>query len=414
MSVFLQKRFLDGLFLPSSIIGRRQQVEELLQYLESLRQGFAVPLISVYGRSGSGKSTLVKFVCKNIEDLACFAFANLRKAKTVFGCANLILSELDVASLKSADGINKAIDCIGNTISEKLKSKRKKFMVLVLDEYDVIFSDKRGNPSEFMYKLLTLAEELREKDLWLCIITISNNTLSEYDLDDRIKSRMGNSEVFFPPYSQGDILQILKDRSQKAFAKKIGDDVLQYCSELSCAEHGDARRALDLLRISGELCDGQKITKENIDAAYAKLQKDRLENIVTNSSSHQRILIGAICSNMLDSDSGWSATSSIYETHRGLLQKTKPLSYRRVTDLLVELKNSGLLISKTQSRGRGGYGTEYRLCFSPYRVGQLVDKEWWNDRVRKIQRIDDAEKLLGTFKPRARKRDNNFALFFKN
>ena len=64
-SVFKDKRCLDSLFLLSNIIGREKQVEQLLQYIDSLKQGLLVPVISVYGRSGSGKSTVVRFVCQN-------------------------------------------------------------------------------------------------------------------------------------------------------------------------------------------------------------------------------------------------------------------------------------------------------------------------------------------------------------
>ena len=117
-----------------------------------------------------GKSTVVKFVCENLLDLISFRFANLRKARTVFGCANLILGNLGSESLSSAVGLNKAVDCIQSQIELILEKEKKKYFVLVLDEYDVIFSDSRGNPSDFVYKLLQMEENLREKNLWLCII----------------------------------------------------------------------------------------------------------------------------------------------------------------------------------------------------------------------------------------------------
>ena len=373
-----------------------------------------VPVISVYGKSGSGKSILVKFVCNDSKNSTCFAFANLRKAKTVFGCANLILSEFGIPSLKSAEGINKAIDVLGKCISDRLESQGKKFMILVLDEYDVIFLDKRNDPSDFIYKLLTLEEDLRQKDLWLCIITISNNALSEYSLDDRIKSRMGNSEVFFPSYTKDDVSQILQDRAKKAFAKKIPNNIIQYCAEICSAEHGDARRALDLLRISGELCDGEKITKDDVDSANTKLQKDRLELIVTNSSYHQKVVIGAICNNLLNGDSGWTATSQIYNTYKGMLpETTKSLSYRRITDLLVELKNTGLVYSRTISRGRAGYGTEYRLLFSPYMIGPYVEKEWWDGMVSAKKRRDATKFISDGVKPLSRRQRSSLESIFK-
>ena len=396
--MFSEKKYLDSLYLPSNIIGRKEQAEQLLQHIESLRQGFVVSNISVYGRSGSGKSTVVRFVCQNIDDLAATAFVNLRKTRTVFGCANLILSELGSESLKSADGINKVVDKMRERIEEILVSEAKKFLILVLDEYDVIFSDKRGKTSDFMYKLLILEENLREKDLWLCIITISNNSLSDYELDDRVKSRMGNAEVFFPPYSNGDVTEILQDRAKKAFAKKVDDKIIQYCAKLSSQDHGDARRALDLLRVSGELCDGKKITISDVDKAQEKLQKDRVELIVSSASYHLRAVIGAICVNLLYSETGWTATSEIYEKYQNTLQKeTKPLSYRRIVDLLVELENTGLVTSRTISRGRGGYGTEYKLKFSPDMVGPLVDKKWWEDAVENKKHSEKMDNMMKVF-----------------
>ena len=92
--MFSKKEYLDPLTLPSNIIGRREHAEQLVGHINGLGDGLLVPLISVYGRSGSGKSTVVKFVCQSMNDIACSAYVNLRKAKTVFGCANMILGEL--------------------------------------------------------------------------------------------------------------------------------------------------------------------------------------------------------------------------------------------------------------------------------------------------------------------------------
>lgn len=381
-SIFAQKRYLDSMFLPSRIIGREAEAEKLLQYILDLKDGFVVPFISVYGRSGSGKTTVVKFVCENLFDIVSFRFVNLRKAKTVFGCANLILSELGFANLKSAQGMNKAIDSMEGKILEILKKENKKFFVLALDEYDVIFSDPRGRPSDFVYKLLTLEENLREKGFWLCIITVSNNALADNDLDDRVKSRMGNSEIFFEPYGEEDVFNILRDRAKKAFVKKTDDSVLQHSAKLSTDVHGDARRALDLLRVAAELSDGTKVTKADIEKAVDFIQKDRISIIISNAALHQRIVIAAICAGSLLSENAWNSTSSIYERYKKYVGKnTEPLSYRRVADLLVEIKNSGLVESRTISKGRGGYGTEYKLKISPDMVGPQVNEKWWNELV---------------------------------
>ena len=164
-SVFAEKRYLDSMYLPSKIIGRQIESEQLLSSIMSLKDGFIVPFILVYGRSGSGKSTVVKFVCENLLDLISFRFVNLQKARTVFGCANMILGNLEGESLSSAQVLNKAVDCMQYQIEAILKQEEKKYFVLVLDEYDVIFSDTRSNPSDFVYKLLQMEENLREKGI---------------------------------------------------------------------------------------------------------------------------------------------------------------------------------------------------------------------------------------------------------
>ena len=157
-SVFSEKRFLDSMFLPSKIIGREIESEKLVSRILSLKDGFVVPFVSVYGRSGSGKSTVIKFVCESMTDLISFRFVNLRKARTVFGCANVILGNLGKESLSSAEGLNNAVDCMQSQIESILRKEEKKYFVLVLDEYDVLFSDTRGNPSDFVYKLLQMEE----------------------------------------------------------------------------------------------------------------------------------------------------------------------------------------------------------------------------------------------------------------
>ena len=402
-SIFAQKRYLDSMFLPSRIIGREAEAEKLLQYILSLKDGFVVPFISVYGRSGSGKTTVVKFVCENLFDIVSFRFVNLRKAKTIFGCANLILGTLGRESLTSAEGLNKAVDCIECQIEKILKDEQKKYFVLVVDEYDVIFSDSRGRPSDFVYKLLRMEENLREKSLWVCVVTISNNALIDYELDDRVKSRMGSSEVSFSPYSKSDVLAILEDRAKKAFRIKVAKEVLEHCANLSSSDHGDARRALDLLRVAAELSDGAKITKMDIEKATDFIQKDRISTIISNAAYHQRVVIAAICAGSLLSGNAWNSTSSIFERYKKFVEKNKkPLSYRRVADLLVEIKNSGLVVSRTISKGRYGYGAEYKLKISPDMVGPQVDEKWWSGIVENKKEQDEIDDLMKNIKSRKR------------
>ncbi|HSB57678.1 MAG TPA: AAA family ATPase [Nitrosopumilaceae archaeon] len=388
-SIFSKKAYLDTLSFPPNIVGRQKKTEELVRLLLGYKQGYVVPLVSVYGRSGSGKSTIVKFVCENLGVPYCFV--NLRKAKTVFGAANLILAELGKPNLKSAQGLNLAVENIGNSIISKLEQEKKNFFVLVLDEYDVLFHDKRGRPSDFVYKLIVLEENLRSKGLMLCVVTISNNVLSDYEIDDRVRSRIGSSEVFFEPYSKSDVLEILKERTKEAFSIPVDEKVLERCAGLSSEGHGDARRAIDLLRVAAELArsKNEKLSGSHVDMASDELQKDRIGKVLANASYHFKLACCALARITYLTDEPWHSTSVLYNQYCKIVQKdTKPLGYRRISELLIELENTGLVVSQTGSKGRHGYGTQYKLVVSPDVIGKTAFAEWWKNLVEAKRKHD--------------------------
>ena len=410
--LFANKTFLDNLTLPSKIIGRERKAKELIRYLIGYRHGLVVPFVSVYGRSGSGKSTVVKFVCENLDQDVSYAFVNLRKARTVFGCANLILAELGQPSLKSAQGINTAIEQISDTIEQDLRKKKDntRLFILVLDEFDVLLYDKRGKPSDFIYKLLVMEEKLREKGYLMCIIAISNNVMSDYEIDDRVRSRIGASEVFFEPYKPQAILAMLKDRAEKAFSEPVDSEILQYCADQTSEEHGDARRAIDLLRIAGEIAGkgGEKISKKQVDEAVGQLQKDRISTTLSSASYQLKLAAAALARRSYLTEEVWHSTSTLYDQYRYIISNDgKQLTYRRFSELLTELENMGLVVSHTSSKGRHGYGTQYKLVVSPEIVGKVCFPAWWMETVRKKKQHETNEELDSLFTQKHRSRNTS-------
>jgi len=412
--LFANKALLENLIVPSKIIGRENKAKEVVRLLLGYKQGLVVPFVSVFGRSGSGKSTVVRFVCENLDEekISC-AFVNLRKAKTVFGCANLILRELGQPSLKSAQGINIAIENISNAIEsvlkegweekeKKKKKKSKKLFVLVLDEFDVLLFDKRGKPSDFIYKLLVMEEKLREKGFLMCTIAISNNVMTDYEIDDRVRSRIGTAEVFFEPYTRQAILEILEDRATKAFSEPVGSMILEYCADKSSEEHGDARRAVDLLRVAAEIAAkrGEKISKKHVDAAVDKLQKDRVSIVLSSASFNLKLTAAGLARITYLTQEVWHSTSTLYNQYRHIIgQDTKPLTYRRISELLTELENMGLVISHTSSKGRHGYGSQYKLVVPPEAVGKVCFPDWWSNLVQRKKQHDMEEETASILTP---------------
>lgn len=378
-SIFSDKSFLDNLAVPNSIIGRESESKKLVKFLLSYEKGLVVPLVSVYGRSGSGKSTIVQFVCKNLD--VDFCYVNLRKAKTVFGCINLILSELGHENLKNAQGMNQAFVILEKLILQTLEKSSNSLFVLCLDEFDTLFYDKRGKPSDFVYKLVVLVEKLRTLKKHMCIVSISNKVLSEFNLDDRVISRIGTSEIYFDSYSQSDVLKIIRNRAKKSFLKKIDDDVLQYCANISSEEHGDARRAIDLLRTSGEIAgiENKIISKKHVDEAISQLQKNQITTIISGGSYHFKLACAVLAMLTYVNDEEWHSTSELFKQYQKIISSdSHMISYRRFSEMLVELVNSGIVISQTISKGRSGYGSQFKLTIEPTLIGNHCFPDLWS------------------------------------
>lgn len=404
-SVFLDKRFLESLGPPVNIIGREIEAKQILELVYGKNDDYIVQFVSIYGASGTGKTTVVRFVCDNISDVSSSCFVNFREAKSIFSCANLILEELDSEPVKSWEGINHAMEKIEDRIEETLVRDEKRFFVLVLDEFDTIFFDSRGRPSDFIYKLMNVVESLRTKDYLLCVVTISNASLSDFSIDERAKSRIENSEVFFAPYSKDEILYILRNRASKAFVEKISEDVLEKCAQLSRNENGDCRNALQLLRNAGEIADGKKVTVAHVEKASVALDKDIMDLVLKTATPHQKLLLAALAALVLWTKKEEHSTKDIFERYEFLCgpTKLKHLSYRRAFALLADLENTGIITARNHSSGRHGYHNFYRLVIHYDIVGCRISPDWWfkqRDEYASAQKLDAlAKKWLDPSNP---------------
>jgi len=213
----------------------------------------------------------------------------------------------------------------------------------------------------------------------LCVIGISNNSVGDYDLNDRVKSRIGNSYVFFKPYSKDELFEILNDRAHKAFSIDVSRDVLFYCSEVCSFDHGDVRRALDLLRVAGQNCNGT-ITQKDIDDSLEIIQHDKVGQTLKSSSSNFKRIFGSLVRISYLGEKKWLSTSEVYKQYEQFFVKKekRKLSYRRVFDILGEIEQSGLIMSKNLSGGRYGYSKQYMLSVPADTVRILDEKGWEN------------------------------------
>jgi len=262
-----------------------------------------------------------------------------------------------LADLAAQTGIS--IPFTGLAVSEVLTRiqaqirTKKLHAIFVLDEIDYIV---KSFGDGLLYDLTTSSDAITPG--FLSLIGISNDLQFKEELGARVLSRLSEEEIVFPPYTAGELTAILKERAEYALnSKAYTQAAINLCAALSGAEHGDARRAVDLLRIAGEVAEREgssQLEEKHVRIALQKIDQDRVSDALKSLPLHAKlVLIAAIKNNNKESK---SSSGSIYEHYSALCTGTgaEPLTTRRVSGLVTELDTLGLVSATLVNYGRYG------------------------------------------------------------
>ena len=233
--------------------------------------------------------------------------------------------------------------------------------IIVLDEVDALIKD-RGDA--FMYELTRINETLRQSKV--SIIGISNDLRLKEFLDPRVFSSLSEEELVFRPYDAGELRNILLERSKLAFQDGVlSESALSISSALAAAEHGDARRALDLLRVAGEVAEragAKAVTEEHVRQAEKHIEHNRVIEALKNLTLHSKLVLLSVYH--LNKSS--ASTGEIYEVYNELCGEMGAglLTQRRLSTLVNELDTMGLVNARVVSMGRYGRTKKIRLEIS--------------------------------------------------
>ncbi|MAG02751.1 hypothetical protein CMI42_05420 [Candidatus Pacearchaeota archaeon] len=257
-----------------------------------------------------------------------------------------------------------------------LESSEEKLLILLLDEIDQAV--KKIN-DEFLYNLTRLNSELRETQI--IVVGISNDLRFLDSLDPRVRSSLSEEEIVFPPYNAVQLQDILRKRSEDAFKKGVVDEgVIAKCAAYAAREHGDARRALDLLRVAGEIAErnsSKKIMIDHIDRANDKIERDKILDIVETGTKQFQLILYSIIE-LVDKSSetkGSAFTGDIFDFYENLCKSVNVdcLTQRRVSDIIAELDMLGLINARVISKGRHGRMREIKLAIPESIKGKAKD-----------------------------------------
>lgn len=383
-SVFKNKDALTTNWRPEKILHRDEQIDELASILSPSLKGNEPSNVFLYGSVGTGKTLIVKHVTQELKSVADdkdidvdIIYVNC-KMKKVADTEYRLLAKLSRQLGEEVPTTGLPTDEIYNRFFEALKDQ-KGVVVIALDEIDALVK-KVGD--EFLYNLTRINDDLEETKV--SVLGISNDlNFTEY-MDSRVRSSLSEEEIIFPPYNGIELREILRERTEKAFMEDVlADGVISKCSALAAQEHGDARRALDLLRVAGELAErseDEKIKKKHVDKAQSKIERDRVVETVRSQPKHSKLVLYTILE--MTEDEEEVATGDVYSQYKEICGELEisELTQRRVSGLISELDMLGVINANVISKGRHGRTRQISVDLSDNikkRLRELVEEKFY-------------------------------------
>lgn len=385
-TVFMKKEVLSLSYVPEVLVARGREEGYFAGILaRGVKEDYLPPMIRVYGPPGSGKTAVVRSVLGRFSgykgDVFRYFYVNLKGARTVFMSANSVLSSISGRRVPNNLGLDRVFDAIWGAIRD-LKVDRL-FVVLVFDEVESVFLDKHYDPSDFFYRFLRHRVFLDDPDIKLCLVVITNNPGAfEDNLDARVMSSMGSEAIMFDAYSSGELKEILKCRVEEGFKPEcVEEGLAEFVSWMLVTEVGDARKSIDLLRVSGEIANERRciVDMSTCVDARDRMQKEWVYRELRGLPLYFSLVLWYIA--CLSKDEGKTSTGEVYKfskKHPVDDIQGKPISRlgeRRILEIITQLEAKGLLTTMNVSMGRRGYGKLIRLNLNP----EDVLSYYWNN-----------------------------------
>lgn len=426
-TLFKNKEVLRPNYIPNELPHRRDQVNRLASILVSALRGETPSNIFIYGKTGTGKTAVTKYVgdelnkkAKNLSkeyekkifdttleyiDNNGFEKKFLESTLDYLGFDNFFGNELSNSisipvhyiyiNCQHVDTQYRVLTHIANTFiktwddrlpltgwpTDEVYNRLRQNIdeaggvtTIILDEIDKLV-EKSGD--DILYNLTRINNDLNNAKA--NIIGISNDLKFTEFLDARVKSSLGEEELIFPPYDAQQLEDILYDRSNIAFSEKaVENSVIPLCAALAAQEHGDARRALDLLRVAAEIADRDKsdiVDENHVRYALNKIEQDTVAEVVrTLPPQSKLVLLGIVLiqSNKVEK----LTTGMVFDIYQELCRQLQMdiLTQRRVTDLIAELDMLGIINARVVSFGRGGRTRLIELSVSIDHIKAILEE----------------------------------------
>ncbi|MHA1129283.1 MAG: ORC1-type DNA replication protein [Candidatus Helarchaeota archaeon] len=382
--IFKNRDVMRATYIPEDLPHRAEQITRIGEILATILKGGVPSNIFLYGKTGTGKTAVAKYVLKHLI-AKCDEIGLKIPLKEVINCKDIDTDYRVFARLATAIGEDVPFtglptDEVFRRFKIKLDSLPQTF-IIVLDEIDQLVkkTSKKGSPNKVLYELTRINTELINARV--CIIGISNDLKFKDYLDPRVLSSLSEEEMVFPPYKATELLDILNQRAKIGFYQGVvNEGTIEITAALAAREHGDARRAIDLLRVAGELAEresSENVTEMHVRRAQTLIERDTVSDALKTLPIQSKLVLYSIY--LLEkNDVTEIFTGDVYTTYTQLCDASHldNLTQRRVSDLINELDMMGIITAQVISKGRYGRTKKIRLSIPKSIITSVIEEDY--------------------------------------
>ena len=357
--IFKKRDALEPSFIPEELPHRDREIRMVAELTACALMGDAPPNFLCYGMTGTGKTASIRYVSEKLaqqglENKPWWIYINCNIISTSYRTLAHIYNTIIGKEKIPPTGLPK--DTIFKRLLGLLDQKvRNSICFFVLDEIDML----KKNLDEVLYDLTRLNDSLDYCKTSL--IGISNNLNFKDSLDPRVKSSLGKEHIVFSSYNASQLKDILSKRAKIAFYEGVlREDVIPYCAALAAKEHGDARKALQLLRKAGTIAQRRQnkmITDRHVKEGQFELEDDQTIEYIKGLPLQAQLTLTAIFLLSKFGPEHVITSGDVYDVHSELANKipnVKILTKRRISDYINELAMAGIISAYTKSAGHYG------------------------------------------------------------
>ena len=379
--IFNYRDALETLYIPEELPHRDTQIKDIAEKTACALLGDSPPNFLCYGMTGTGKTATIRYVSQKLAQQSSeiklwWIYINCNIVSTPYRILAHIYNTISRREKIPPTGLPK--DVIFKKLLGLLDSRvGNSICFLVMDEIDIIVEKKGGN--EILYDLTRLNENL--DNCKTSLIGISNRLKFRENLDPRILSSLGEEHIVFPSYNASELRDILSERAIIAFQDGVlKEDVIPLCAAFAAKEHGDARKALQLLRKAGELAEraqNKYVTLKHVEKAQLHLENDHVMEYIQGMPLHAQLVLASIFLLSKFSPDHVIISGDIYDVHseiRGLIPGVRELTKRRISDYINVLAQAGIISAYIKSMGHYGRTKIIKLDIGMELIERVLSK----------------------------------------